>query len=114
MSQDYIDQDLNYDVQINVKKFRNPNSPAIKKIFADQMNKFFNTPQEMCEFMTQVGQNHPQGVNFRYLTQLMTHYSTSQALTNLEEKGLLTSQVNDEGEIVYSLTDLGKRITKEL
>jgi hypothetical protein len=114
MSNDFIDQDLNYDVQINLRKFKNPNSAGVKKIFAEQMSRFFNTPEEMCDFMTQVGKNHPNGVNFRYLVQLMSHYSTSQALTNLEEKGLLTSAINEEGEVVYSLTELGKKITRNL
>jgi len=114
MSNDFIDQDLNYDVVINVRKFKNPNSQILKQTFADHMNKFFNTTEEMCDFMAQVGKNHPDGVNFRYLVQLMTHYSTSQALSNLEAKGLLQTSVNDEGEIVYSLTELGKKISGEL
>jgi len=111
---DYIDEDLNYNVKINFKKFANPNSATIKHLFYDDMAKFFNSPEEMCEFMTTVGKNHPDGINFRYLLQLITHYTTSKALQNLEEKGMLTSDINDDGEVVYQLTEFGKAVSDEL
>jgi len=111
---DFIDEENNHNVLIEVKKFKNPKSAAIKKIFSSDMARFFNTPEEMCEFMTEVGSNHPNGVNLRYLMQLMSFYSTSRALTNLEQRGLLTSDTNEEGEVVYSLTELGKIVCKEL
>jgi len=112
MSDAYIDQDLNYDVEINVKKFKNPKSPSLKKLFeTEEINRFFNNIEEFCEFMTEVGNNHPNGVNIRYLLNLMTYYSTSKALSNLEAKGLITSDMNDEGEIVYSLTALGRKVS---
>jgi len=109
-----IDKDLNYDVVINAKKFKNPRSVAVKNIFDEMMFKFFNTSEEMCHFMTEVGKNHPDGVNLRYLIQLMTHYSTSKALSNLEAKGLISSSTDQDGEIIYTLTELGRKIGDEL
>ena len=114
MIDDHIDEDLNYDVTINPKKFRNPKSAAVKSAFAEGMTRFFNSTEEMCDFMTQVSKNHPEGINLRYLVQLMIHYTTSQALTNLESKGLISSSVNEEGEIVYSLTEMGRAVTDKL
>ena len=110
----FIDEDLNYDVVIVPSKFKNPKSKAMKDTFNEGMSRFFNTPEEMCYFMTEVAKNHPEGINFRYFIQLMTHYTTSKALSSLESKGLITSSVNDDGEILYQLTELGKKISKQI
>lgn len=114
MSDDFIDEDLNYDVIIDVKKFKNPNSKAIKSAYSGEVKKFFGSAEEFCNFMVEVGTNHPDGVNLRYLSNLMSYYSTTKALSNLEEKGLITSEINEEGEVVYTLTELGKNITANL
>jgi hypothetical protein len=36
------------------------------------------------------------------------------ALSQLERKGLIQSQIDDDGEMVFSQTELGKQIQKEL
>ena len=110
----FIDEDINYNVKINVKKFKNPKSHTIKSTFGAGMARFFNTPEEMCEFMTEVGNNHPDGINMRYLLSLITHYTTSKALSGLEEKGMIASSTNEEGETIYTLTELGRSITEQL
>lgn len=110
----FIDEDINYNVKINVKKFKNPKSSVIKNTFGSGMARFFNTPEEMCEFMTEVGTNHPEGINMRYLLSLVTHYTTAKALSGLEAKGMISSSTNEEGETVYALTELGKTITDQL
>jgi hypothetical protein len=50
----------------------------------------------------------------RYLISLLTHYTTSKALTGLEDKGMIATSVNEEGETVYTLTELGRKITDHL
>ena len=92
MSDSFIDEDLNFDVTIDLKKFRNPNDPELIELFNEGMRQFFNDPQELCDFMTEVGKNHPEGVNMRYLLQLVTYFTTSQALIGLENNGLISSK----------------------